>query len=158
MKKKFLFIVFMMLALTASASVKIGDFYYELNAETQTAELVAKRGKYWFYKEVVIPSSVNYEGIDYNVTSIANAAFEECYMTSVTISEGVTKIGNGAFVGCSRLTSVTIPNSVTTIGNSAFYRCSALPSIIIPDGVTTIGEEAFDGCTELTSVSLGSVA
>jgi len=156
MKKKFLFIVFMMFALTASASVKIGDFYYELNAETQTAELVAKRGKYWFYEEVVIPSSVNYEGIDYNVTSIANAAFEECYMTSVTISEGVTKIGNGAFVGCSRLTSVTIPNSVTTIGNSAFYRCSALPSIIIPDGVTTIGEEAFDGCTELTSVSLGS--
>ncbi|MBQ9679031.1 MAG: leucine-rich repeat protein [Prevotella sp.] len=32
-----------------------------------------------------------------------------------------TTIGYSAFEGCSGLTSVTIPNSVTSIGDSAFY-------------------------------------
>jgi len=36
----------------------------------------------------------------------------------------VTSIGRGAFLYCSGLTSVTIPNSVTTIGNFAFSGCS----------------------------------
>ena len=36
----------------------------------------------------------------------------------------MTSIGRGAFLYCSGLTSVTIPNSVTTIGNFAFSGCS----------------------------------
>ena len=49
-------------------------------------------------------------------------------MTSVTIPESVTSIGEYAFSGCS-LTSVIIPNSVTSIGYSAFYNCSGLTSV-----------------------------
>ena len=33
------------------------------------------------------------------------------------------------FSDCASLTSITIPNSVTFIGNEAFYRCSSLTSI-----------------------------
>ncbi|MBQ1964451.1 MAG: leucine-rich repeat domain-containing protein, partial [Tidjanibacter sp.] len=57
-----------------------------------------------------------------------------------------------AFEDCSALTSVTIGNGVTSIGNSAFSGCSSLTSITIPDSVNEIGEEAFYNCTSLTSV------
>ena len=75
-------------------------------------------------------------------------------LTSVSIPDSVTEIGNDAFFGCSSLTSVSIPDSVTEIGNDAFRVCSSLTSVSIPDSVTEIGEYAFDGCSSLTSVSI----
>lgn len=50
-------------------------------------------------------------------------------MTSVTISDGVTNIGNFAFSNCEGLPSVTIPNSVTSIGSGAFVGCFELTSV-----------------------------
>ena len=50
------------------------------------------------------------------------------------------------FSGCSGLTSITIPNSVTSIGNDAFQWCSGLTSVTIPNSVTSIGSSAFSKC------------
>ena len=61
-----------------------------------------------------------------------------------------------AFSGCSGLTSVTIPNSVTSIGQSVFSDCSSLTSVTIPNSVTSIGRWAFSGCSGLTSVTIGN--
>lgn len=69
----------------------------------------------------------------------------------VVIPDGVTRIGNFAFSGCSSLTSINIPDSVTSIGERAFSGCSSLTSINIPDSVTEIGIGAFSDCNELTS-------
>ncbi len=77
-------------------------------------------------------------------------------ISSVIIENGVTSLGNEAFIGCSSLTSVTIPDSVTSIGYEAFYGCRSLESVTIPDSVTSIGESAFDGCSSLTSVTIGN--
>ena len=89
-----------------------------------------------------------------SVTSIGNRAFRNCTsLTSVTIGESVTSIGNYAFQDCSSLTSVTIPNSVTSIGYYAFSNCSSLTSITIPNSVTSIGDWAFDSCNNITSVT-----
>ena len=75
-------------------------------------------------------------------------------VTNLTIPDGVTRIGNEAFVGCSGLTSVTIPDSVTNIGYCAFSGCSGLTSVTIPDSVTNIMSLAFEGCSGLTSATL----
>ncbi len=105
--------------------------------------------------DVVIPSSLEYNGTTYSVTSIGSSAFSYCSgLTSVTIPNSVTFIGSSAFRECSGLTSVTIPNSVTSIGNGAFYRCSGLTSVTIPNSVTFIGNSAFRECSGLTSVSI----
>lgn len=90
------------------------------------------------------------------VTSIGNSAFVGGSFTSVTIPDGVTSIGDYAFANCSRLPSITIPGSVTSIGNYAFRFCGGLTSMTIPDGVTSIGDYAFYWCGGLRSVSIPS--
>ena len=72
--------------------------------------------------KLVLPStittweSLNSEGCFYS-------AFSQSSIQEVTLSEGLTSIGRGAFAECRNLTSVTIPNSVTSIGEAAFFMC-----------------------------------
>ena len=107
--------------------------------------------------DVVIPSTVEFNGKTYNVTSIDEGAFFVCSsLTSVNIPSSVTRIGNWAFDQCSSLTSVNIPSSVTSIGKNAFSGCSSLSSVNIPSSVTSIGEYAFSGCSSLSSVNIPS--
>ncbi len=92
-----------------------------------------------------------------SVTSIGDWAFYNCSsLTSVTIGNGVKEIGSSAFYNCTGLTSVIIPDSVTTIKGYAFQKCTDLTSVIIGKGVTFIGNYAFDNCTGLTSVTIGN--
>jgi hypothetical protein len=87
---------------------------------------------------------------------MADDAFRMWKLNTVIINEGVTTIGQDAFLYCSGLTSVTIPSSVTTIEKGAFYGCTGLSSVTIPSGVTTIGQDAFAGCWRLASITIPS--
>ena len=61
----------------------------------------------------------------------------------VVICEGVTTIGNAAFLDCYNITSIVIPNGITKIGDNAFQSCCNLTDIDIPVSVMYIGTEAF---------------
>jgi hypothetical protein len=107
---------------------------------------------------VVIPKTVTYNGKTYNVTSIGEYAFFDCSnLTSITIPNSVTSIGQCAF-SRSGLTSVEIPNSVTNISGYAFQSCSSLTSITIGNSVTNIGAQAFNACPVLSSVHISDLA
>ena len=126
---------------------KLNDLY------GNTATVIKGYNSSGFVINITIPSSIEYGGKQYSVTSISPYAFQDrSSLTSVTIPNSVTSIGQYAFQDCSSLTSVTIPNSVTSIGQYAFSGCSSLTSVTIPNSVTSIGQYAFSGCRGLTSV------
>ena len=61
-----------------------------------------------------------------------------------------------AFRDCTSLTSIVIPEGVTKIGDFAFLRCTALTSIVIPKSVTTIGQGVFNFCSNLQEITVGA--
>ena len=76
--------------------------------------------------------------------------------TSISISSGVTHIGDKAFYFCTGLTGeIDLPDSVVSIGNSAFDHCT-LSKITIPAGVSVIGDNAFTYAPNLSEITLFS--
>ena len=135
MRKQIIKFLFLLLAFGYATEAKSGEFtvddiwyYYTNEDDDEVGVMYSKSGEY--SGDVVIPSTVTYNGKQYTVTSI----------------------GSKAFSGCTRLKKVTIPNSVTNIGDNAFSECRGLKAVTIGNSVTAIGGWAFSYCTGLTTV------
>ncbi len=152
--KRIVLLFLIILPMLASAdAIEIGGICYNLAKETKEAEVASNPNKY--SGSIIIPKSVEYEGVTYSVTKIGYSAFASCAsLTSIEIPNSVTNIGQLAFDGCSGLTSITIPNSVTNIDAWAFSGCSGLTSVDIPSSVTKIGSRVFQDCSNLTSITI----
>ena len=83
---------------------------------------------------------------------------------SISITDGVSSIGDFSFCWCNNLTLIDIPNSIRSIGKYAFYDCKSIESITIPSTVTRIGYAyfgpgaCFNGCVNLKSVHIADLA
>ena len=137
-----------------SKTVNVPILVYQLDEINNTATVTKYNGT---GGNVIIPSSINVNSINYTVVSIGTYAFKGKGLTSITIPNSITSIGNNAFDSCTSLTSATIGEGVVTIGTSVFQN-SGLKSITIPNSVTSIGNKAFYNCTSLTSATIGEGA
>lgn len=151
----------MMALLTFITSVSVfadeftadGIKYTITSADAKTVG-VSRNG---YSDDVVIPSTVAYDGNTYTVTSIEWWAFSSCTsLTSVSLPSTITKIGTSAFVNCSNLSNIALPASLKEINQFAFSGCEAFTDIVIPEGVTYIGTSAFQSCLKLAHVSFPS--
>ena len=84
------------------------------------------------------------------IETTSNKLIKGCENT--VIPDEILEIGYNAFKGCSKLTSITLPEGLTRIGSSAF-ESTGLISITIPESVTEIGSYTFSA-TELSSIRI----
>lgn len=99
---------------------------------------------------VEIPATYNGKA----VSTIANKAFYMKFkISSVTIAEGITTLGDSAFY-YAPVTKLTIPDSVTNWGNNVFAKCTKLETVVLGKGLTALPNNMFKGCTNLQSVTI----
>ena len=133
---------------SAIVEIKEGDFSFVKNSDDTCSV-------YRYYgtdKDIVLPK----EALGRTVSSIYSHCFENSDITSVTIPDCYTSIGESAFYGCKNITSVYIPSSITSIGSMSFNSCTSLSSFDISDAVslTTLPYAVFQGDTALTDFEI----
>lgn len=165
----------------AAETIEYGGLNYSIDTSAKTAKVVAIGDfKYYSFKSVSVPETIDYNGETYTVTalgegcfqcnanlesatipktitSIEPSTFNTCAnLTSVKFADGikVKALPAGMFNSCYKLTDVTIPQSVTSLGNNCFDECSGLTSIDIPESVNGFGSWCFIRCYSLKSVKL----
>lgn len=164
-------------------SFTIDDIQYTIDENDSTAVSVTGTTGYGDEnnkKDLVLPETVEYNGVTYTVTSIGNGAFaRKNGLNSIVIPNTVVLIAESAFASNWGLTSIEIPASVVEIGTrafewagniaevkfaansqlkilgtSAFSHAKGLKSIELPEGLTTIKNCAFADCNVLESVTI----
>ncbi len=167
MKRLFFFLVSALLTLCAFAQ----EFFYD----GIKYQILDKGNKTCYLRDchsdregnLVIPSSVIYEGVNYSVTTIGSSAFYGCNrLKSVELPNSVINVRNIAFTGAGSLTDIIVqegnPKYASKNGvlfNKDFTSLVAYPNgkagaYKIPETVTTIKNWAFDSCNKLTSVEI----
>ena len=157
-----------------------GSYYKITNSTTKevavTLKLYSSGGRYSsdtiisdYTGQVVVPSSVVYEGTTYKVTGIDDYAFDDSDVTSVILPNTIKTIGNSAFAYCALLTEIELPASITSVGSSPFTGSSIKNPVTcgskllycptsyegeyhIPMGITELAAYVFAGCTKVTKV------
>lgn len=166
-----------------TSSFTIDDIQYTIDKNDSTAVSVTGTTGYGDInnkKDLVLPETVEYNGVTYTVTSIGNGAFaRKNGLNSIVIPNTVVLIAESAFASNWGLASIEIPASVVEIGTrafewagniaevkfaansqlkilgtSAFSHAKGLKSIELPEGLTTIKNCAFADCNVLESVTI----
>ena len=164
-------------------SFTIDDIQYTIDKNDSTAVSVTGTTGYGDEnnkKDLVLPETVEHNGVTYTVTSIGKDAFAcKNGLNSIVIPNTVVLIAEGAFASNWGLASIEIPASVVEIGTrafewagniaevkfaansqlkilgtSAFSHAKGLKSIELPEGLTTIKNCAFADCNVLESVTI----
>ena len=145
MKKKlfytiFLFVILIFFNTKCKATTK-DDFTYTV--KDNNATITAYSGT---ASNLTIPSTID----GYNVKEIGTHAFDESRtqtngscIVNLKISEGITKIGDFAFVRCANLENIELPESLISLGEQTFLECTKLKKINIPSKIVQLGYSGF---------------
>ena len=160
-KKLFTFLLALVTSVGMSWAWTSGDCTVTLDAGVVTVSGTGAMENYtyftktpWYYSRNSITSIIIEDG----VTNVGDYAFMRLdNLQSVVIGNDVVTIGSHAFEQCgTSFTSLTMGNSVVTIDEKAFMNNSGLTTVTFPSTLQTIGKNAFYGCTKISSLTIPS--
>ena len=107
-----------------------------------------------------IPPTVRHLGMDYALVEIGAHTFHnQCFITGVTLPEGLRCIGGDAFAGCPDMKdTLVIPRSLRVIGNDVFTDCSGIPAVRwLADSCVAAEKDmrCFYRCLSMRKVEIG---
>ncbi|MBQ9741621.1 MAG: leucine-rich repeat domain-containing protein, partial [Kiritimatiellae bacterium] len=106
--------------------------------------------------EVVIPAKLNGENTPVlYADSLGMNGLKG--VTTLTISKGVTHIGDQNVMSGKELTKVSLPDTLEVIGRRNFYQMDALTEVTVPGNVAYVGSDCFSSCKALTKVTFKGV-
>ena len=150
--------------------VTINGIYYNLNYEDKTAAVTCASETKTYYVggtqysyltypdlqyegDILIPSTISVNDIQYTVTSISADAFSRGnspkLVSSVSLPHTIKSIGESAFLNCTIINQIEIPDSVEEIQGSAFKGCTALKYVKLGKFLNSLGGSCFQDCTSL---------
>ncbi|MBQ8210486.1 MAG: leucine-rich repeat domain-containing protein [Clostridia bacterium] len=153
MKKKIismLLVVVMLISVTPVSIFAEDDILNYLTYEISNGEVTITNCDTSYSGPANIPNTID----GYPVSKIGASAFWTCSITSLTVPNNVTSIGQEAFSECRNLESISLGTGLTAIGYWAFESCSSLKSVEIPEGITYIATGVFRYCNSLANVTL----
>ena len=108
-------------------------------------------------RDVSIPSTVTYQGVELIVGDIMPHAFYKNELAEAMALENKGMVGESAFEDCNNLARVEIPQSITRIEDHAFRNCTALTDAFFFDRETQLplGAQLFAECP-LDTLYLGA--
>lgn len=87
------------------------------------------------------------------VTKIGRGAFDGCSLLYyVGLNEGITDIETEAFAFCESLLTITIPKTVKTVKANTFMYCFSMVTAIFPNTLESIESSSFVGCTDIHKI------
>ncbi len=184
--RKIYTLILLFLASLLATSAKAYDFTaicatgqtlaYTITSDTMPYTVSLVRGDASLSGDIEIPESVEYNDIVYSVTAIGDTAFfHESSITSITVPNTVTSVGERAFYDCRGIRGlvyndnilmyvpylsssvISVPEGIKTIHRDAFIDHYNLSTLTIPSSVTDIGSYSFRYCTNLSTVNFNAI-
>jgi len=152
MKIRLLCLVLLLLVSRTSAWSQIetivGDLKYSISSGVATVTGLATDAT-----DIVIPATIEYNGIDIPVKKIGGGAFKNTSLNKIQFPKGLTTIGVSAFTDCKNLSEINFPETIQSIREWAFKGCSKIKHLRITNlRYVSIGMEAFSSCIGLSSI------
>lgn len=153
-KQLFIFVICVLTSLVTKAyDFKTDGVYYMIVNMSKNTVCVTS-GENSYSGNITIPETVSYQNRTFRIIGIADAAFKNSNITSISLPNSMRLICSEAFRNCSNLKSVDFPDSLVYIGTAAF-RQSGLEALVLPDNVRVVDVAAFADCSSLRTVVLG---
>ena len=142
-------------ALAVTKDVTVGDFKLRLDTDTKEA-VVLSNGLGAYSGDVVIPSVVEDNGVEYQVVELPSGLFYNCTdLTSVQLPKNLRKIGKQCFLSCRSLTELEIPSTLKEVGDGCFNGCKGLLTLDFSStSISELPKECFYGCSGLRIIKL----